>query len=161
MGEAVDHSLSRLAPQDVRSVVTYLASVPAVKSPDLPAILTTPADASHRGGAAGLDGSGKQVFEGACVSCHDWSGVSALTSFATLRGARAVNDPSARNIAQVVISGTSRETFDGFVSMPAFGNTYSDEEIAAVANYVSARFGSKGSSLDARDIAGFRREIAQ
>jgi mono/diheme cytochrome c family protein len=161
MGEAVDHSLSRLAPEDVRSVVTYLASVPAVKSPDLPAILTTPADASHRVGAAGPDGSGKQVFEGACVSCHDWSGVSALTSFATLTGARAVNDPSARNIAQIVISGTSRETADGFVSMPAFGNTYSDEEIAAVANYVSARFGTKGSSLNAHDVAGFRREVAQ
>ena len=27
--------------------------------------------------------------------------------------------------------------------MPAFGNAYSDDEIAAVANYVTARFGSK------------------
>jgi mono/diheme cytochrome c family protein len=33
--------------------------------------------------------------------------------------------------------------------MPAFGNAYSDEEIAAVANYVTARFGSKGSQLTA------------
>jgi mono/diheme cytochrome c family protein len=160
MGEAVDHSLSRLAPEDVRAVVTYLASVPPVKSPDLPALLTTPADASPRVGSAGLDGRGKQVFEGACVSCHDWSGVSALTPFATLTGARAVNDQSGRNIAQVVIGGISRETLDGLVSMPAFGDSYSDEEIAAVANYVSARFGSKGSSLDARDVAGFRREVA-
>jgi mono/diheme cytochrome c family protein len=161
MGEAVDHSLSRLASEDVRAVATYLASVPAVKSSDLPAILHTPADASHRVGAAGVDGSGKQVFEGACVSCHDWSGVSALTSLATLTGARAVNDPSARNIAQIVIGGTTRETPDGLVSMPAFGSTYSDEEIAAVANYVSARFGSKASSLTERDVAGFRREVAQ
>jgi mono/diheme cytochrome c family protein len=161
MGEAVDHSLSRLAPEDVRAVVTYLASVPPVKSPDLPAILTQPADASHRVGAAGVDGSGKQVFEGACVSCHDWSGVSALTSYATLTGARAVNDPSARNIAQVVLGGANHETLDGLVSMPAFGSIYSDEEIAAVANYVSARFGSKGSSLSAPDVASFRREVGQ
>jgi mono/diheme cytochrome c family protein len=157
----VDDSLSRLAPEDVRSIVTYLASVPAVKSPDLPAILSTPADASHRVGAAGLSSSGKQVFEGVCVSCHNWSGVSPLTSFATLTGARSVNDPSARNIAQVVLGGISRETPDGLIWMPAFGTAYSDEEIAAVANYVSARFGSTSSSLGARDIAGFRREIAQ
>src|SRR4029077_12287753 len=142
------------------AVATYLASVPAVKSSDLPAILPTPADASHRVGAAGVDGSGKQVFEGACVSCHDWSGVSALTSLATLTGARAVNDSSARNIAQVVLGGANRETPDGLVSMPAFGSIYSDEEIAAVANYVSARFGSKGSSLNAGDVAGFPREGA-
>src|SRR4029077_10871000 len=125
MGEAVDHSLSRLASEDVRAVATYMASVPAVKSSDLPAILSTPADASHRVGAAGVDGSGKQVFEGACVSCHDWSGVSALTSLATLTRARAVNDSSARNIAQVVLGGANRETPDGLVSMPAFGSIYS------------------------------------
>jgi mono/diheme cytochrome c family protein len=101
------------------------------------------------------------VFEGACLSCHDRSGVSALTSFASLTGARAANDPSARNLAQVLLGGTSRETLDGVVAMPAFGSVYSDEEIAAVANYVSARFGSKGSSLEARDVAGFRREVAQ
>ena len=28
--------------------------------------------------------------------------------------------------------------------MPAFGSAYSDDEIAAVANYVTARFGSQG-----------------
>jgi mono/diheme cytochrome c family protein len=132
-----------------------------VKSADLAAVLTTPADASHRVGAASADVAGKQVFEGACVSCHGWSGVSTLTSLATLTGARAVNDPSARNIAQVVLAGTSRETPEGTVSMPAFGSSYSDAEIAAVANYVSGRFGSKASSLSARDVADFRRQVAQ
>jgi hypothetical protein len=34
--------------------------------------------------------------------------------------------------------------------MPAFGSVYSDTEIAAVANYVTARFGSKGSEIRTR-----------
>ncbi len=37
MGEAVDHSLSYLAQQDIRAVVAYLRTVPATPSPDLPA----------------------------------------------------------------------------------------------------------------------------
>jgi mono/diheme cytochrome c family protein len=161
MGEAVDEGLSQMAPEDVRAVVTYLHSVPSVVAPDLSAIRASPADASHRTGPLSADARGKQVFEGACVSCHSWSGVSAISPLATLTGARAVNDPSARNIAQIVIEGTSRTTLQGRVSMPAFGSAYSDAEIAAVANYVSARFGSSGSSLSEHDVAEFRRQVAQ
>ena len=45
--------------------------------------------------------------------------------------------------------------------MPAFGSSYSDVEIAAVANYVSARFGSRGSALTAQDVSQFRQQVAQ
>jgi mono/diheme cytochrome c family protein len=45
--------------------------------------------------------------------------------------------------------------------MPAFGNAYSDSEIAAVANYVTARFGAKGSKLTARDVAELRKQTSQ
>jgi hypothetical protein len=48
------------------------------------------------------------VFEGACVSCHGWSGESPVSPFATLTGAWAVNDPGATNIAQIVIADTKR-----------------------------------------------------
>jgi mono/diheme cytochrome c family protein len=160
MGEAVDHSLSQLAPEDIRALVAYLRSVPAVVSADLPATLAPPASASHRNGGTS-DPRGKMVFEGACVSCHGWTGESSLSSFATLTGAQAVNDPGATNVAQIVISGTRRYTPEGAISMPAFGDAYSDIEIAAVANYVTARFGSKGSQLTAQDVAELRKQTAQ
>lgn len=160
MGEAVDHSLSQLAPEDIHALVTYLRSVPAVASADLPATLAPPAPASHRDGGTS-DPRGKMVFQGACVGCHGWTGESALSPFATLTGAQAVNDPGATNVAQIVISGTRRFTPEGAISMPAFGGAYSDVEIAAVANYVTARFGSKGSKLTAQDVAELRKQTAQ
>ena len=40
--------------------------------------------------------------------------------------------------------------------MPAFGAAYSDEEIAAVANYVTARFGAQPSSITPADVAKLR-----
>jgi mono/diheme cytochrome c family protein len=160
MAEAVDHSLSQLAPEDIRAVVTYLRSVPPIVSTDLPATPAPPAPASHKQGGT-ADARGKMVFEGACVSCHGWTGESDISPMATLTGAWAVNDPGATNVAQIVISGTKRHTPEGALSMPAFGNAYSDDEIAAVANYVTARFGAKGSKLTAQDVAELRKQTSQ
>jgi mono/diheme cytochrome c family protein len=52
-----------------------------------------------------------------------------------------------------VISGANRQTIDGFAVMPAFGQAYSDAEIAAVSNYVTARFGAKPSKVTAKQVA--------
>jgi mono/diheme cytochrome c family protein len=159
MGEAVDHSFSQFAPDDIRAVVAYMRSVPPIPSPDLPATLAPPAPASHKDGGT-PDPRGKMVFEGDCVSCHGWTGESSISPFATLTGASAVNDPAATNVAQIVIAGTRRQS-EGALSMPAFGNAYSDVEIAAVANYVTARFGSKGSHLTAQDVAELRKQTSE
>jgi mono/diheme cytochrome c family protein len=161
MGEAVDQSFSRLAPEDIRALVSFLRSVPATTSTDLPATLAPPAPPSHKAGGGTADARGKKVFEGACVSCHGWTGESPLTPFATLTGARAVNDRGAVNVVQIVISGTKRHGPPGAVSMPAFGSIYSDAEIAAVANYVTARFGGSRSQITEQDVAALRKQTAQ
>ena len=160
MGEAVDNSLSYLAPEDIRAIVAYLRSVPPSASPDLPATTAPPAPPSHKEGVT-AHARGKMVFQGACVSCHGWTGESAVSPTATLTGGWAVNDPGATNVAQIVIAGTKRHTPEGALSMPAFGNAYSDDEIAAVANYVTARFGAKGSKLTAKDVAELRKQTSQ
>jgi mono/diheme cytochrome c family protein len=161
MGEAVDHSFSQLGPADIGALVAYLRSVPPIASSDLPTTLAPPASASHREGGSTADARGKILFEGACVSCHGWTGESAISPLATLTGTWAVNDPGATNVAQIVISGTRRHTPADAISMPAFGSAYSDAEISAIANYVTARFGSKGSRLTARDVAELRKQTSQ
>lgn len=97
----------------------------------------------------------------ACASCDGWSGESPVSPIATLTGTWVVNDPAATNVAQIVLSGTKRHTPDGALSMPAFGEAYTDDEIAAVANYVTARFGAKGSKLSAKDVAELREQTAK
>jgi mono/diheme cytochrome c family protein len=160
MGEAVDQSFSQMAPADIHAVVSYLRSVPPVTSSE-PATIAPPAPASPTKGGAVADLGGKKVFEEACASCHNWTGVSAISPFATIAGARAVNDPTATNVAQIVITGTMRHTPSGVISMPAFGSAYSDAEIAAVANYVTGRFGSAPSHLTEKDVAGLRNETSR
>lgn len=162
MGEAVDHSLSFLEPADIQAIVAYVRTIPKFSSPGDAAVRVSLAPASHNEGVpAGFDSLGKQVFEGACVSCHSWTGQSTLTSYATLTGARAVNDASATNVAQIVISGMTRRSAAGQVTMPAFGAAYSDAEIAAVANYVTARFGAEASRVAPDDIRLLRSQSSQ
>jgi mono/diheme cytochrome c family protein len=163
MGEAVDQSFSQMAPSDIHALVSYVRSVPPIASPDLPATPAPPAPspASPKDGAATPDALGKKIFEESCVSCHDWTGVSAISSYATVAGARGINDRTATNVAQIVISGSVRHMPAGVVSMPAFGSSHSDTEIAAVSNYVTARFGSARSSLTDKNVAGLRSQTAR
>jgi mono/diheme cytochrome c family protein len=161
MAEVVDASLRNLLPADIRAMVAYLRSIPAIHTRDLAAPKVSPASDMPKRIDAGADPRGEQIFAGNCASCHGWSGVSLLTSDATLTGDRAVNDASAVNVAQMILSGANRRTPGGVLFMPAFGSAYSDTEIAAVANYVTGRFGATPSHLTARDIAKFRRLSSQ
>jgi len=157
MGEAVDESLSRLKPSDIAAMVEYLRSVASVSSSDLPepktAVATSRIEVVSNG-----DSRGQVVYGGACAGCHGWTGISPGIGFATLTGTRAINDPSANNVAQVIIHGGQRHTATDSNNMPKFGDTYSDAEIASVANYVTARFGAKGSDLTAEQVAKLRSQ---
>ncbi|QDW40527.1 cytochrome c [Bradyrhizobium sp. KBS0727] len=68
-----------------------------------------------------------------------------------------MNDPTATNVAQVIIAGANRRTATGHSFMPAFGRAYSDDEIAAVANYVTGRFGATPSRVTSEQVAALRK----
>jgi mono/diheme cytochrome c family protein len=59
-----------------------------------------------------------------------------------------------------VISGTTRRSPGGIISMPPFGSIYSDTEIAAVANYVTKRFDAEGSTISAKEVADLRGQTS-
>lgn len=159
MGEAVDESLSHLVASDISALVAYLRTVPGISTNDLPEPKQEPAPALNAEIAPGAnDSHGKQVYEGACAGCHGWTGVSPVIPFATLTGTRAINDATANNVAQVIIGGGHRHFARDSDNMPPFGSTYSDAEIASVANFVTARFGAKGSAITEKDVAKLRTE---
>jgi mono/diheme cytochrome c family protein len=159
MGDAVDHSLRYLTQSDITAMVTYVRSVSGIATSDLPEPKASPAPASHAEGvAANVDSRGKAVYAGACAGCHDWTGVSPVIPYATLTGARSVNDPTATNVVQIILSGAHLQTADARTDMPAFGGAYSDAEIASLANYVTARFGAQPSAVTAENIATLRAQ---
>jgi mono/diheme cytochrome c family protein len=158
MGEAIALSFSKLTPSDVRAMIAYLRTVPAIETSGLPAPKATPAPADPKQGIAiaNADLRGLHVFAGACAGCHGWTGTSPLSSRATLTGTRAINDPGARNVALIVLSGSKYPAPGAGIAMPSFGADYTDEEIADVANYVTGRFGAQASAITAADVRKMR-----
>jgi mono/diheme cytochrome c family protein len=163
MAEAVSLSLSKLTPTDLRSMAVYLHSLPAKRSelgakvdPNPPAMaastLYSPSPAEARGDSAGL-----RLYEGACASCHGWNGEGVQTAYGSLRGAQTVNDPEATNLIQVVLRGSSIQTPEGHIAMPAFGASHTDVEVAAVANYVLQHFGNKRPTVTPARVAEARK----
>lgn len=153
MGEAVDLSLSKLSPSDIAALVTYVRSVRPIRANGLPKPAGAAAD-SPRVASVG-NAEGKRMFEGNCASCHAWTGAGVTAPAAALTGSRAVNDVSATNVVQVILSGSG--SADGRQPyMPSFADAYSDYEIAAVANYVTGRFGAKASGMTPEGVATLR-----
>jgi mono/diheme cytochrome c family protein len=160
MGEAVDHSLRFLTTGDIQAMTAYVKSVPPIADASNPAAVRTPSASTHPAPltvSAGSPSLGLQVFEGACASCHGFDGSGTIWAHADLVGNRSVNDPAATNVIQVVVQGANLHTAHGQVFMPAFGQGYSDAEIAAVANFVSGRFGVAASQITAADVAKIRQ----
>ena len=56
----------------------------------------------------------------------------------------------------MILRGSESKNPDGQLAMPAFGAAYNDDEVAAVANYVTARFGARASALTAEDVRKMR-----
>jgi mono/diheme cytochrome c family protein len=158
MAQAVHLSFQKLAASDVSAIVEYVRSVPPVSTPDLPAPKLELAP-DHPGAHAAADSNprGHAIFASMCAGCHSWTGVNDYVPHSTLTGTRAVNDPTATNVALAVLRGASTLPPSGDIAvMPAFGQTYSDDEIADVSNYVIARFGAKPSAISGANVRRLR-----
>ncbi len=161
-GEAVAHSLQFLDAQDAVALAAYLRTVPAHagKRP----VTVDPKPAALAASTPLLPGTdemkaatqGLELFEGACAGCHQWNGQGRETPYASLTGTRGVNDPYAVNVTEVILQGARYRVGDNEVFMPAFGDAYSDTEVAALANYVVAHFGGKQGTMTPEEV-GKRR----
>jgi mono/diheme cytochrome c family protein len=158
MGEAVSHSLQYLDQADVAALIGYLRTVAArpgqhpvdVDAQAAPALAA--ADDAPAAGS-GAQSPGLRLFEGACASCHQWNGKGQQSPYAGLLGTRGVNDVSGANVTRVILEGGKLRIGESDVFMPAFGDAYSNTEVAALANYVIAQFGAKQGRVTPDEVA--------
>lgn len=163
MAEVVSDSTQFLTPEDLRSIGIYLRSVPPVAGGD-----THPRDrwgkpaddVTQLRGTSPVGVNGAELFIGNCASCHDWSGRGiggeAALAYPSLINNSVVGANNASNLALVVLHGVARKTEHANVLMPGFGNELNDEQIAAIVNYVTQRFGNPRATLTAGDVAQLR-----
>ena len=162
MGEAVQHSFSRLTNADVAAIAAYVKSVPPVSDGNAPSRqkLGAPSNvvASLRGFSFNNDTEDSaRIFLGACASCHRWSGAGTPDGYyPSLFHNSTVGAANADNLAQVIIHGIRRNTVGEDISMPAFGAVLSDKEIAALVNFLTTQFGNKSASITDNEVKSLR-----
>lgn len=161
MAEAVEHSLQFLTPEDNQALVNYLRNIEPIAGDLASAVNLQPkaALASSAVLPAGQDNTlGRRLFAGDCSGCHQWDGEGRQTKYASLVGSTAVNDPQGRSVVQAILKGTHITVGGQRAFMPEFGAQYSDEEVAAVANYVVGHFGDKQGTVSAKQVAEQRQQ---
>jgi mono/diheme cytochrome c family protein len=144
MAEVISNSLRYLTPADIHAMVVYLRSVPA--QPDGP-------EAVAPGAAqAAANPLGAQVFALACAGCHLPNGQGRQSAWAALAGDHSAGDPAGVNALQILAHGSVLDTPTGQVFMHSFVGAFTDEELAAVTNYVTAQFAGREGTVTAEDV---------
>jgi mono/diheme cytochrome c family protein len=141
MAEVVSN-LTAVPESDIRAIATYMAGVFGPPTPDRqrrgdealmlarsPAIQATAANAS-----------GEAIYLAACAPCHQ-TGRPLPYGGVNLALSTAISDPDPRNAANIVLGGVHPVEGERSPIMPEFASSMNDAQIAALLNYLRARFG--------------------
>lgn len=102
--------------------------------------------------------SGEQVYSANCASCHQGNGQGVSGAFPTLVGTQWVENKG--QIIRILLHGlqgevaVKGETYNG--NMPAWGETLSDEEIAAVITHVRQSWKNDYGEVTSSEVAAVR-----
>ena len=148
MGEAVEHSFSKLSDADIAAIATYIHSVPAVGDattrPRYAWGIASKGDIALRGTALKVVSDPASIYLGACASCHQANGLGSLDHYyPSLVHNSTVGASNPNNLIQIILHGLQRKTnTQDDIGMPAFKNDLSDAEIASLTNYLTKQFGN-------------------
>jgi fructose 5-dehydrogenase cytochrome subunit len=171
MGEAVDHSLRYLTQEDLAAIAAYLKASKPIRDTreDRPAFAwsgkgATPISAyevgdSHVQAALADSGTtdGATLYADACGACHQLDAKGTKDDFyPSLSHSTATGAADPANLIMTILNGVSREGADGRSFMPGFASQMSNEQVAAVANHVFARFGRPDTQVTARMVEDAR-----
>jgi mono/diheme cytochrome c family protein len=149
MQEVVADSLSRLPAADVQDIAAYLQTGVGAQ-PDVAPPMADAAPASE----------GATVFAGHCARCHGENGQGVQNNFPNLAGNQAFDGGPPDDLISIILGGFS--PWHKYQSnMPAFRATLTDEEIAAVANYVRTSWGNTGGADATAAMVAGERSLAE
>ena len=103
--------------------------------------------------------AGEKVYRGACIACHEADGSSAPRIYPPLPGNALLQSINPSSTLRIILDGahtvtTPRAPNTG--EMPAYAKQLSDEQIAAVTNYIRNSWGNAASLVTPADVAKAR-----
>ncbi|MEG0557967.1 MAG: c-type cytochrome [Comamonas sp.] len=163
MAEAIDHSLKHLKPEDMKAIVTYIRSVPAVADASVKQAADSFGKArddldSLRGTELPKDHdtmTGAQLYDANCASCHQAQGQGTEGGgLPSLFANTSLGHSNSNNLVQVLLHGVERHGVDSV--MPAFSHELSDKQIVTLGNYLLASYGNPAAKVTEQQVAELR-----
>jgi mono/diheme cytochrome c family protein len=137
-------NLSSVPESDIRAIATYMAGQFGAPTPDrkrrgdeVLAQAKSPAAQTSTTNVAGA-----AIYAAACAGCHETSRPLPYGGL-NLGLSTAISSPDARNAANIVLSGVRPVEGERSPIMPGFAASMNDGQIAALLNYLRARFSSQ------------------
>jgi len=138
----VVRELAAVPDADIRAMAVYLASLNGATVADdhaaVAAMLETTTTASALSGRS----IGARIYQGACAVCHQGGGPHALGATRPLALNSNLHSDRPDNLVQVILHGIDNAAIGEAGSMPAFGTSLNDEQIAELASFLRRQFAS-------------------
>jgi mono/diheme cytochrome c family protein len=149
MAEVVVNSTSKMSDADLRAIAIYLKSLPASRRET---IVTPPDEAEMKAGEA--------VYAKLCIACHEVDGSGAPRIYPPLPGNALLQSVNPSSTLRIILDGahtvtTPRAPNTG--EMPNYAKQLSDDDIAAVTNYIRNSWGNAGPLVTPAQVAKARK----
>ncbi|WP_295914630.1 cytochrome c [uncultured Bartonella sp.] len=153
MGAAVSNSLQHVDEKDLQAIATYLKSVPGsgeigvkkAMAPDSPELQ-----------------KGALIFSAHCSACHGVQGEGTKNIAPAFLKPSSIDVRNLTNPVMAVLNGnraTATEKHPTAPTMPSFRNSLSDEDIAAVLNYIRNSWGNSATPIGKDVVFEARKKI--
>lgn len=150
MAEVIVNSTSKMSDADVQAIAIYLKSLPPSRRET---IVTPPDDAEMK--------AGQTVYAKLCIACHEADGSGSPRIYPPLPGNALLQSNNPSSTLRIILDGahtvtTPRAPNTG--EMPGYAKQLSDDEIAAVTNYMRNSWGNAGLLVTPAQVAKARKE---
>ncbi|WFU76266.1 c-type cytochrome [Bradyrhizobium sp. CB2312] len=150
MAEVVVNSTSKMSDADVTAIALYLKSLAPSRRES---IVTPPDEAEMKAGQA--------IYAKLCIACHEADGSGAPRIYPPLPGNALLQSVNPSSTLRIILDGahtvtTPRAPNTG--EMPAYAKQLSNDEIAAVTNYIRNSWGNAGPMVTPAQVAKARKE---
>lgn len=142
MNGVVVNGTGHLTTADVRSIAVYLKSLPAQRQREQSAAITGPAGAA--------------IYKARCEMCHMSSGRGGFFNAPPLAGSAIVQAADPASLINVVLYGPvipKGVSLGAWETMKPYSGILSDQDLAAVCNYVRTNWGNAAPSVTSGDVS--------
>ncbi|MDR3466970.1 MAG: cytochrome c, partial [Xanthobacteraceae bacterium] len=132
--------LAAVPDTDIRAMAVYLASLAADTAGGDHAALAAKLDEAATATALAGRSAGARIYQGACAVCHQPGGPHALGATHALALNSNLHSDGPDNLIQVILHGIDNAVAGDAGSMPAFGSSLNDEQIAELVGFLRRQF---------------------